>query len=278
MDAFSGKTVLITGASSGIGQAVALRIAAAGASVVLAARNQAALEKTVADIQAKGGTALAVPTDVTDPLQCERAVQRAVEHFGGLDNLICSAGVSLRATFYGTALTALEHVMRVNFFGTLYCTHHALPYVRARRGSLVAISSLTGKRGIPTYALYGASKCAIIGLYESLRMELEGDGVHVGVFCPGYVRTPLRQNVWGPDGKPWAEQPAPPFRVMSLRKCVDRLMNLILKRKPEAMMPSYTGPLLALDRVLGSFLGNAMLKYRFRTQRTSKSGRTNSSP
>src|SRR5439155_5335431 len=120
-------------------------------------------------INGRGGQAWAAPTDVSDSAQCQRAVNAAVERFGGLAVLLCSAGLSLRGYFDGTELEVLERVMRVNFFGTLYCTHFALPHIKKRRGSLIAVSSLTGKRGIPSYALYGASKSAIHSLYESLR-------------------------------------------------------------------------------------------------------------
>jgi NAD(P)-dependent dehydrogenase (short-subunit alcohol dehydrogenase family) len=263
MHLLSNKVVLVTGASSGIGRAAALRFAGHGARVVLAARTQAALDEVAGLIAAKGGQAVAVATDVVEPAQCERAVGAAVDHFGGLDVLLCSAGLSLRGYFDGSDLEVLERVMRVNFFGTLYCTHFALPHVKARRGSLVAVSSLTGKRGIPSYALYGASKSAVQGLYESLRLELARDGVHVGVLAPAYVDTPLRHHVLGPDGKVWPNPPPPPFRIWPVEKCVDRLMKLILKRKREALLPAFMGPMLVLDRMLGTWVGDALLRYNF---------------
>src|SRR5205823_472175 len=181
-----------------------------------------------------------------DSEQMRHAVEGTVAHFGKLDILICSAGLSMRAYFEPSQLEAMEKVMRVNFFGTLYATHFALPHVKQRKGSLVAISSLTGKRGIPSYAVYGASKFAVQGLYEALRLELKRDGVHVGVVSPGFVDTPLRQSVLGPDGKPWPEPPAPPFRVWPVEKCVDRIVRLIVKRRAEALLPAFAGPLLAV--------------------------------
>ena len=190
-------------------------------------------------------------------------MEKTVAHFGRLDILLCSAGLSLRGYFEGSQLEALEQVMRVNFFGTLYATHFALPYVKASRGSLVAISSLTGKRGIPSYAIYGASKFAIQGLYEVLRLELKADGVHVGVVSPGFVDTPLRENVLAPDGSVWAEPPPPPFRIWPVEKCVDRIIRLIVRRKAEALLPWFAGPLLTLDQMLGRRLGDRILRRRF---------------
>jgi NAD(P)-dependent dehydrogenase (short-subunit alcohol dehydrogenase family) len=251
------KVVLLTGGSSGIGRATPLRLAGHGARVV------DALDEVIRDITARGAAGLAVPTDVTDAEQVRHAVEAAVERFGGLDVLLCSAGLSMRCYFEGSSLEAMVRVVRVNFFGTLYATHFALPHVKRRQGSLVAISSLTGKRGVPSYAVYGASKFAIQGLYEALRLELKRDGVHVGVVSPGFVATPLRENVLGPDGKPWPDPPSPPFRVWPLEKCVDRIIRLIVRRRAEALLPWYAGPLLALDRLVGSWIGNTVLVRRF---------------
>jgi NAD(P)-dependent dehydrogenase (short-subunit alcohol dehydrogenase family) len=257
------KAVLITGASSGIGQATALRLAGHGARLALAARTADALDEVARAAKQLGAEAIALPTDVTDSEQCRRAVEAAVAHFGRLDVLLCSAGVSMRADFADSDLAAIERVVRVNFFGTLYPTYFAIPHVKATRGSLVAVSSLVGKRGTPTYAAYGASKFAVQGLYESLRLELAPDGVHVGVFSPGHVDTPLRQRVLGPDGKPWANPPPPPFRVWPVEKCVDRIVRLIVKRRPEALLPGFVRPMLAVDQIIGTWLGDWILNRAF---------------
>lgn len=257
------KVVLITGGSSGIGRATALRMAGFGSKVVVAARNEAALREVVREANARGAEALAVEADVTDGDQCRRAVEATVARFGRLDILLCSAGLSMRTYFAGSDLAAIERVIKVNFFGTLYCTYYALPHVKRSRGSLVAISSLTGKRGIPSYAVYGASKFAVQGLYESLRLELKRDGVHVGVVSPGFVDTPLRDKVLAADGRPWAEQPSPPFRVWPVEKCVDKITRLIVRRRRQAMLPWFTGPLLWADDALGDWIGDAILKWKF---------------
>jgi NAD(P)-dependent dehydrogenase (short-subunit alcohol dehydrogenase family) len=257
------KVALITGASSGIGQATALRLASHGVRVGLAARTISALDELAAEIKQRGGEALVLPTDVTEAEQCRHAVAATVERFGKLDLLVCSAGISLRARFAQTDLAAIERLMRVNFFGTLYPTHHALPHIQAARGSLVAVSSLAGKRGTPTYAAYGASKFAVQGLYESLRLELAPVGVHVGIVSPGHVGTPLRERVLGPNGQPYASPPPVPFRVWPVEKCVDRIIKLIVKRRPEALLPGFVGPLLALDQIIGPWLGDRIISRRF---------------
>jgi NAD(P)-dependent dehydrogenase (short-subunit alcohol dehydrogenase family) len=257
------KVVLITGASSGIGRATALRLAGHGSKLVLAARNKEALDEVVRAAEALGAEALAVPTDVTNPEECRRAVDQALARFTRLDVLICSAGLSMRAYFANSNLEAMERVMRVNFFGTMNATHFALPYIKQTRGSLVALSSLTGLRGIPSYSLYGASKFAVQGLYDSLRLELKRDGVHVGVVAPGFVDTPLRDHVLGPDGKPWAEPPQPPFRIWPVEKCVDKIIHLLVWRRAQMNLPWFMAPLFWLDEIVFRTIGNAILRYAF---------------
>ncbi len=263
MHPLHGKVALITGGSSGIGRATALRLASFGARVVVAARTLAALTEVVREAEALGVEALAVPTDVTDIEQCRHAVETTAVHFGRLDVLICSAGVSMRGMFADAEPSALEHIMRVNFFGTLYPTYFAVPHVKRSRGSLVAISSLTGKRGTPSYAIYGASKFAVRGLYDSLRLELAADGVHVGVVSPGFVATPLRQRVLDASGRPWPTPPPPPFRVWPVEKCVDRVVHLIVKRKRQALLRAFLSPLLAFDEITGGRLGDWYLGGKF---------------
>jgi NAD(P)-dependent dehydrogenase (short-subunit alcohol dehydrogenase family) len=257
------KVALITGGSSGIGRATALRLAGHGCRIVVAARNQSALDEVVQEAEGKGGQALAAPTDVTNPEDCRRAVEATVSRFGRLDILLCSAGLSMRTYFENSDLAAMEKVVRVNFFGTLYVTYFAVPHVKKSRGSLVAMSSLTGLRGIPSYSLYGATKFAVQGLYESLGLELRRDGVHVGVVSPGFVDTPLRDRVLGPDGKVWPEPPHPPFRVWPVEKCVDRIVRLIVKRRSRALLPAYAGLLLTLDHIFGRWIGDSILAAKF---------------
>ncbi len=263
MNIFQGKVALITGASSGIGRATALRLASFGARLGLAARTTEKLQAVANEAAAKGGEAFAIPTDVTDREQCRRAVEATVERFGRLDILLCCAGVSMRGPFADSDLDALERVMRVNFFGTLYPAYCAIPHLKKTEGSLAAITSLSGKRGTPFYAIYGASKFAVQGLFASLRLELAPAGVHVGVVAPGFVDTPLRENVLGPDGRPYETPPPPPFRVWPVEKCVDRIIELLVKRKAELLLPWFVRPFLALDEAVGGWLGDRYLARKF---------------
>ena len=170
----------------------------------------------------------------------------------------------MRSLFGESDLAAIEQVMRVNFFGTLYPTYYAIPHVKQTRGSLVAISSLTGKRGIPSYSIYGASKFAVQGLYESLRIELAGDGVNVGVVSPGFVDTPLRQRVLGPDGHPWKSPPPPPFRVWPVEKCVDCIMKVLLQRRWQGAVAVVRRSAPRSGSGVGGWLGDRYLGRKFR--------------
>jgi short-subunit dehydrogenase len=258
-----GKMSLVTGASSGIGAATAVRLASYGGHVALMGRNRERLDHVAKQCRAAGGQAVALPGDVSAERDCRAVVDAAVAHFGTLDLLINCAGLSMRAYFDGSSLEAMERVMRVNFFGTLYMTHHALPHIKQTKGSLVAISSLVGKRATPTYALYGASKFAIQGLYEALHIELKPAGVHVGVMAPAFVETPLRENALGPDGQPAPEKPPKQFRIWPVDKAVDRIVEVIVKRKREALLPWFVTPFLIVDQLLDRRLGDRLLARRF---------------
>ncbi|HEX8790606.1 MAG TPA: SDR family oxidoreductase [Polyangiaceae bacterium] len=233
------KTLVITGASSGIGEALALAYAARGDNVVLAARSKESLEGVAAACERAGGKALVVPTDVTVPDQCKALADRAVERFGGIDVLVNNAGISMWARLENvTDLSLFDRIMRVNYLGSVYCTYHALPHVKKSKGLLVAISSLTGKTGVPTRTGYAASKHAMQGFFDSLRIELLGTGVDVLVASPGFVRTPIRERVLGGDGKPLGESPRKEDggSTMSVEECTRILVRAIDRRERDVIM------------------------------------------
>lgn len=160
MKGLKGKTVVVTGASSGIGEALARECAVQGANVVLGARSLQKLQLIVGDIRSKGGEATYCAVDVTKPEECRNLIDTAVGEYGGVDVLICNAGLSMRALFDDVDLEVLHRLMDVNFWGTVYCTKYALPYLQASHGSLVGISSVAGLHGLPgAYGLFGFEIC-----------------------------------------------------------------------------------------------------------------------
>ncbi|QRK09256.1 SDR family oxidoreductase [Archangium violaceum] len=246
------KTAVITGASSGIGEELAVALAGRGAQVVLAARGEGALARVKQRCEQAGGRALVVPTDVSDPEACGRLVARAVEVFGGIDYLVNNAGLAMRGRFEDvTDLSLFERLMRVNYLGAVYCTHHALPHVKARGGLLVAVSSLTGKSGVPTRTGYSASKHAMQGFFDSLRIELSGTGVDVLVVSPGFVATDIRARALGPDGTAGHTDIAEEEnRMMDARTCSDLILRAMERREREVVMMPAAKLMMALKALV----------------------------
>lgn len=232
------KTYLITGASTGIGEAIACAYASRGQRVALASRDEASLARVAERCTRAGGEALVVPTDVTSENACKRMVERTVERFGGVDVLVCNAGISMWARFDEiTDLSLFDRIMRVNYLGTVYSAYFALPHLKRAKGLLVGVSSLTGKTGVPTRSAYAASKHAMQGFLDSLRIELRGTGVDVTVISPGFVKTGIRERVLGPDGKPTGASPRDESKdTMSLSECTDICVRAIDRRTREVVM------------------------------------------
>jgi NAD(P)-dependent dehydrogenase (short-subunit alcohol dehydrogenase family) len=199
---FAGATVLVTGAGGGLGRAIALRFAAAGASIVALDRDVRGIEGLRAEIERLGGQCLAVPCDVTDAASCAHAVTAGVARFGRLDVLVNNAGMSQRSGFATTDLAVIRRVMDVNFFGAVHCTKAALPHLVAARGLVVAISSVAGYTPLIARTGYAASKHAMHGFFESLRTEVAPQGVGVMMVCPSFIATHIDRNAIGGDGLP----------------------------------------------------------------------------
>ncbi len=194
--------MLITGAGGGLGRATAVAFAREGARIAALDKDADALESLRGELTAAGTACLALPCDITDAAACARAVETTVRHYGGLDVLVNNAGMSHRSGFAATELAVIRRVMELNFFGAVYCTKAALSHLVARRGLVVAISSVAGYTPLVARTGYAASKHALHGFFDSLRTELEPQGVEVMIVCPSFVATRIDRNALGGDGGP----------------------------------------------------------------------------
>jgi len=189
----SEQVIVITGASSGIGRETAQQLARHGASLVLVARNEAALRETGAEVEALGGRALVAPADVSEAEQLQRVADQAASHFGRIDTWVNGAAVSTYGTVEQTTIEEIRRIIEVDLLGTIYGIKAALPYLRRTGGTLINISSVTGERGVPLLATYSAAKHGIVGFSEALRMELDHEqaGVSVTTILPYGINTPF---------------------------------------------------------------------------------------
>jgi NAD(P)-dependent dehydrogenase (short-subunit alcohol dehydrogenase family) len=234
---FKNLSVIITGASSGIGRELARQLAAQCANLALAARQADKLEELAQACRALGAQALPIPTDVTDPEQCRALVERAAAAFGGVDVLINNAGITMWARLDEVSdVSIFEKIIRTNYLGSVYCTYYALPHLKRSRGRIVGISSLTGKAGVPTRTGYSASKHAMVGFFDSLRVELAGTGVSVTMIYPGFIDTGAQVRGFGPDGKPLGYNPLQLSKVMTTAECARICIGAIAARRREEVM------------------------------------------
>ena len=232
------KVIVITGASSGIGEAMAREYAAMGACVVLGARREEELERVAREISSKGGKVAYTACDVTREEDCKALIDKAVESFGRIDVLICNAGLSMRALFDDCDLKVLHRLMDVNFWGTVNCTKYALPYLQQSRGSLVGISSVAGIHGLPARTGYSASKYAMTGFLETVRIENLKKGLHVMVACPGFTASNVRYSALTADGTAQGETPRNEAKMMTAEEVARRVAEGIAKRKRLCLMES----------------------------------------
>jgi short-subunit dehydrogenase len=229
--------VILTGASEGIGRALALALAARGARLALAARDRERLETLAQECRALGGEARALPTDVTNEQDCEWLVAETVKAFGGIDVVIHNAGITMWSRFDELKdLSIFERIMEVNYLAPVRLTAMSLPHLKQSKGLLVAVASLAGLTGVPERSGYAASKHAMIGFFDSLRIELRGSGVDVSVVAPDFVVTEIHKRAIGPDGEPLGESPMMQSKIMTAEDCAKRIVRTIEKRERLVLM------------------------------------------
>lgn len=236
------NTTIITGASDGIGAEMARQLArqhGAKAALVLAARNAELLNAVAVQCTALGAQVLVVPTDVSVEAQCRHLVEQTVERFGRVDALINNAGISAQALFSDVKAEDLgwyEQLMRINLWGSVWCTHAALPHLKASRGHIVAVSSLAGLVGVPGRTAYSASKFAMTGFFEALRTELRGAGVSVTTAYPGVVLTNIRSRGLNAAGQAADSSGLKENDAMTVQECAHLILDGMARRAREVVM------------------------------------------
>jgi short-subunit dehydrogenase len=236
------KVVVITGASSGIGRALAEKYASEGWNLVLAARRIErlhALEKTLKNVEV-----LSVKTDIAIESDCQNLIEKAIEKFGKIDVLINNAGISMRALFQDVQLQVLRRVMDVNFWGTVYCTKYALPHLLQVKGSLVGVISVGGYVGLPGRTGYSASKFAVRGFLDTVRIENRRSGLHVLVAAPGFTSSEIRKSALTASGKQQGETPRNESKMMSAEECAGRIFKAVKRKRRKVILTFVEGKLI----------------------------------
>jgi short-subunit dehydrogenase len=229
MNFFLNKVVVVTGGSDGIGKALVEKLLLAGSQVVTCGRN---LDKfNFLNQEYAQSPYLIVQADVSKEEDCKKLIDAAIDKFGSIDIVINNAGISMRAEFTDTSIETLKKVMDINFWGAVYVTKYALPYVLTKKGTIVGVSSIAGYRGLPGRCGYSSSKFALQGWLESLRTELLNTGTKVMWVCPGFTASSIRQNALNAEASPQGETPLDEASLMTASDCADHILRAVIKGK-----------------------------------------------
>ena len=245
---FRDKVAIVTGASSGIGLATATQLAKYKAKVVLAARSEDKLNELCNELSVYTDV-ISVKTDVSVEADCRNLIEQTVKRFGRIDILINNAGISMRAMFKDLDLSVIHRLMDVNFWGTVYCTKYALPYLLDVKGSVVGVISTAGYKGLPGRTGYSASKFAINGFLDTLRSEHLYDGLHVMIYSPGFTASNIRKTALMVDGSIQGDTPREEGKMMTSEKVGLIMLNHIRRRSRRATLTFTSNLLLVLTRL-----------------------------
>lgn len=259
------KVVIVTGASSGIGLACAKEFFRLKSKVVLAARSIEKLNTITAELDPEGENCFAVKTDVTSIEDCRNMVEQTVNKFGRIDILVNNAGISMRAIFDDVEIKVLQRVMDVNFWGTVYCTKFALPYIQQSKGAIVAVSSIGGFHGLPGRTAYSASKFAIHGFMESIRTENMKKGVHVLVLAASFTATNIRINALDAHGNMQGSSPRDESHTDSPVRVARNMIRSLRKKKRTRIM-SIEGQLMVLFQRIVPLLTDMIIYNKFASE------------
>ena len=242
------KVVIITGASSGIGKACAMQFSQRGAVLVLAARTESKLIELTELIKNSGGEAIYVVADVSNKIDCANIINKTIEKYSCIDVLVNNAGISMRALFSDLNLLDFEKLMNINFYGTVYCTKYALPHILNSKGSIVGVSSIAGHKGLPGRTAYSASKFAMTGFLESLRIENIQKGLHVLVVAPGFTASNIRKNALNSDGDSQKESPRNEKKMMSPYVVAQKIIYSVERKQKSLVLTSQGKWLVFLNK------------------------------
>lgn len=255
------KVVVISGASSGIGEACAWHFARNGSKVVLAARSEDKLRDISKDMMNAGYEVLTVRADVSIEEDCQNLISETINKFKVIDVLINNAGISMRATLEEMDLSVMKKVMDVNFFGTVFCTKYALPYVLKSKGSIVGVSSIAGYKGLPARTAYSASKFAMQGFLESLRIENLKKGLHVLIACPGFTASNIRNTALSKDGKVQRESPRDESKMMTAEKVAEYIYKAVINRQNSLVLTINGKLTVFLNKLIPSVIDRLVYNY-----------------
>lgn len=235
---FEGKVIWITGASSGIGEALAVQLSSCNTRLILSSNQDEELLRVKSGLSLKPADVYILPLDLNEPASLEEKAKEALKAFGHIDILINNGGISQRSMVMETSIENVRKIMEINFFSGVILTKCVLPSMLARgSGHIVAVSSITGKFGFPLRSAYSASKHAIYGFYESLGAEYYNQGIHSTIVCPGRVKTKISLAALGPDGKPQGKMDRGQEKGVTPESCAMDIINGIRKKKRDV----YTG-------------------------------------
>jgi short-subunit dehydrogenase len=233
-----------------------------GAKVVTCGRNYDKLYQL--QTMYAGKTLLALPADVSSETDCQKLIQQAINVFGTIDVLINNAGISMRALFSETDLETIRQVMNINFWGAVYCTKYALPYITQNKGTVAGISSIAGYRGLPGRSGYSASKFALQGWLEALRTELLETGVNVMWVCPGFTKSNIRNAALNKNSQPQGETPLDENSLMSTVDCAVHILKAIEKRKRTLVLTAKGKETILLNRLMPELADKMVHKFFFK--------------
>ncbi len=248
------KVIIITGATSGIGKALAYECASRGAWLTISARNNEKLMEVSEDLLRTGIRVLPVKTDVSVEEDCRELIRKTVDEYGRIDVLINNAGISMRALFEDADLEVIRKLMDTNFWGTVYCSKFALPYLLKSKGSLAGVSSVAGYKGLPGRTGYSSSKFAIQGLLEVIRIENLKKGLHVLIAAPGFTASNIRNVALSKDGSQQGETPLDESRLMTAETVARKIADAIEKRKRTLILTTMGKLTVLLNKFVPSIM------------------------